>query len=52
VENVAIIFCIGLVMFYLLLLIVLVVAPLLKQRKHKSPTRNREKEGMEDICAI
>lgn len=50
-ENLAGIFCIGLV-FYVLLLIVLVVAPLLKQRKLKPPTRNRDKERMKYICAI
>jgi len=45
VQNVANLCCIGFVMLYLLLLIVLVVTPLFKQRR--PATRNREKEGME-----
>ena len=37
-EIIASIFCIGLLMFYLLFLIALVVAPLFKQRKLKPST--------------
>jgi len=44
VENIANIFCIGLVMFYLLLLIVLVAAPLFKQRNLASDPES-EKGG-------
>jgi len=45
VENVANIFCIGLLIFYLLLLIALVVPPLFKQRKLKPQTGKSGKGG-------
>jgi hypothetical protein len=42
VENVANIFCVVLVMFYLLLLSVLVLAPLLKQKRLEPSIRDQE----------
>jgi hypothetical protein len=48
VENFANIFCIGLAMFYLLLLIVLVMAPLLKQRSLRPPNLDQEKGSRDD----
>ena len=44
-EKIASIFCIGLLIFYLLLLIALVVTPLFKQRKLKPQTGKSGKGG-------